>query len=181
MDGFLETLKGKLGPLPVWLWATLGTAALAVFLIHKKSTSATNANTTGTAADQSNTDLGSASELANLFNVAGLMPYQGGDVYVNGTSSTPPPTTYPNGTTSPDVIQQGTGKDLGPYLTGQQEISYIAANIGKYGYTPTLLKNVQAAYAAQVKSKGVNLANSYHYASHNGKVTAESSPPTPVT
>lgn len=100
MDGFLETLKGKLGPLPTWLWAVLGTAALALFLINRKSKAAASDSTTA-AADQSNSDLGSAAELANFFNVAGLMPYQGGDVYVNTTQTNNPP---PDNTTTPPPV-----------------------------------------------------------------------------
>jgi LysM repeat protein len=87
MNDFMGTLKGKLGPFPVWVWAGLGTILLAVFLMRKKSQSGNDK----AAADQSNADLGSAAELANMFTVAGLMPYQGGDVYVNTTTTTPPP------------------------------------------------------------------------------------------
>jgi LysM repeat protein len=90
MNGFMDTLKGKLGPLPTWVWALLFTAGLAVFLIHRKSKAAAS-DTSTAASGQTNSDLGSASELANMFEVAGLMPYQGGDVYVNTTVSNPPP------------------------------------------------------------------------------------------
>lgn len=84
------TLKSKVGPLPVWAWTLLGTIALALVLIRQKSKSSGNDEA---AADQTNSDLGSAAELANMFTVAGLMPYQGGDVYINTTTtSNPPPT-----------------------------------------------------------------------------------------
>lgn len=81
------TLKSKLGPLPVWTWTLLGTIALALFLIRQKSKGGSDK----AAADQTNSDLGSAAELANMFTVAGLMPYQGGDVYINTTTTQNPP------------------------------------------------------------------------------------------
>lgn len=87
MGGIGETLKSKLGPLPVWVWTLLGTITLALFLISKKN----KGDTSQAAADQTNSDLGSAAELANMFEVAGLMPYQGGDVYINTTQPQNPP------------------------------------------------------------------------------------------
>jgi LysM repeat protein len=87
MGGIGETLKSKAGPLPVWAWTLLGSIALALYLMRKKSQSGTDK----AAADQTNSDLGSAAELANMFEVAGLMPYQGGDVYINTTTSQNPP------------------------------------------------------------------------------------------
>lgn len=81
------TLKSKVGPLPMWAWTLLGTIALSLFLIRQKSK---NGNDKA-AADQTNSDLGSAAQLANAFTVAGLMPYQGGDVYINTTTTQNPP------------------------------------------------------------------------------------------
>jgi hypothetical protein len=91
MNDIWGTLKSKLGPLPVWAWTLLGTIALALFLIRQKGK---NGNDKA-AADQTNSDLGSAAELANMFEVAGLMPYQGGDVYINPPASSPKPTPLP--------------------------------------------------------------------------------------
>lgn len=82
-----KTLKSKAGPLPVWGWALFGTIALALVLIRRKN----KQGQTKAAADQTNTDIGSAAELANMFNIAGLMPYQGGDVYINTTETNNPP------------------------------------------------------------------------------------------
>lgn len=89
----LAQLKNKIGGVPVWVVALVGTGLLAVFLTRKKS----QEKATESAANQTNSNLGSASELANLFNVAGLMPYQGGDTYVNVTvpSNAPKPTPTP--------------------------------------------------------------------------------------
>lgn len=80
---FMSTLKSKVGGIPVWVIAVLGTIGLALYLRHKNAKS--NADQTNAAANQTNSDLGSAQELANMFNVAGLMPYQGGDIYINTT------------------------------------------------------------------------------------------------
>lgn len=83
---FVGTLKSKLGPLPVWGWAILGTAALALWISRHKGQSAADK----AAANQTNTDLGTASSLANFFDVAGIMPYSGGDVYVTQTVNSGP-------------------------------------------------------------------------------------------
>lgn len=88
MGGIGDTLKQKVGPLPIWAWTLLGTILLALVLMRSKNK---NAATTKSAADQTNSDLGSAAELANMFEVAGLMPYQGGDVYINTTTPQNPP------------------------------------------------------------------------------------------
>jgi hypothetical protein len=104
VNDFFGTLKQKMGPLPVWVWAALGTVALALYLMQKKSKS--NSDQTNAAADQANSDLGSASELANMFEVAGLMPYQGGNVYVNTTTGSP---THTPGTPTP---APKVGKDI---------------------------------------------------------------------
>lgn len=83
---FTQTLTSKFGPLPVWAWAALGTVILA-YIIHRKNAAANpNANGTSAAAGQANSNLGSAAQLANMFEVAGLMPFQGGDVFVNEAS-----------------------------------------------------------------------------------------------
>lgn len=101
---FMGTLKSKVGGIPVWVIALLGTIGLALYLRRRNAKA--NAQTDA-AANQTNTDLGSAQELANMFNVAGLMPYQGGDIYVNTTEpkggANPPGTPKP----SPPV-----GKDI---------------------------------------------------------------------
>ena len=93
MDIF-ATLKQKMGGVPVWIWALVGTGLLAVMMTRKKK----QQESTQTAANQTNSNLGSASELANLFNVAGLMPYQGGNTYLNVTvpsNAAAPPVTPP--------------------------------------------------------------------------------------
>lgn len=104
MDGFGATLKTKAGPLPVWAWAGLGTVLLAIVLMRKKAKST---DTSKAAADQSNANLGSAAELANMFTVAGLMPYQGGDVYINTTETNNEGPSKPHPTPLPQPIPGG--------------------------------------------------------------------------
>lgn len=101
MNDIMTTLKSKAGPLPVWAWTLLGSIALALVLIRKKNKSG---DTSKAAADQTNSDLGSAAELANMFEVAGLMPYQGGDVYINTTTTQNPPPSPGTPTTLPGHI-----------------------------------------------------------------------------
>lgn len=116
MNDFVSTLKSKLGPLPVWAWAGLGTALLAIVLIRRKA----KADSQSAAADQTNSNLGSASELANMFAIAGLMPYQGGDIYVNTTNTSPPPETNPTPPTNihpigPEQPRPISSKPQSPY------------------------------------------------------------------
>lgn len=116
MNDFLATLKQKAGPFPIYVWALFGTAALALWLIHNKNKAASS-DSTSAAADQTNSDLGSASELANMFEVAGLMPYQGGDVYVNTTQTNNPPGTTTT-TPPPDGSSPPTGNGTKPPTGG---------------------------------------------------------------
>jgi hypothetical protein len=107
----MDSLNEKYGPLPLWSWGLVTALGAGAYLIHKKNTaSSANAQSTQAAADQTNTDLGSASELANMFEVAGEMPYQGGDTYINisqpaGSSGTGTTGTTTTGTTG---IRSGT-------------------------------------------------------------------------
>lgn len=82
MDIF-GTLKQKFYGVPVYVWALGGIMGLALYLKRKKSTNSSDQ----AAADQTNSNLGSAGQLSNQFWVAGLMPYQGGDVYVTQTNT----------------------------------------------------------------------------------------------
>lgn len=176
---FFSTLKQKAGPLPIWAWAGLGTIALALYLMRKKSKAASD--TTGAAANQTNSDLGSAAELANMFEVAGLMPYQGGNVYVNTTVSGPPPSSSgtptgnghgtPTPTPTPSPVTRPaptTGPIVGPAAKPQaiyrvktgDTLTSIArkygvseANLWAYNLTP----GVRSAQAiATLKSRGQN-------------------------
>jgi LysM repeat protein len=161
MEDFFSTLKGKLGPLPVWAWAGLGTIALALYLMRRKSKSDSNSDSTSAAADQTNSDLSSASELANMFEVAGLMPYQGGDVYVNTTNTPPKSLSGIPASTQPATINKTPAKPTATVKAKQGETFYDIAK--KYGVTKNnlwaynLTKGIQSASAiAKLNAKGIN-------------------------
>lgn len=84
----LGTLKSKVYGIPVWLIALFVVLGGAIYIRHRNAANATAA--TGTAANQANTNLGTASALQNMFTTAGIMPYQGGNTYVNTTGQTQP-------------------------------------------------------------------------------------------
>ena len=91
------TLKEKHFGVPTWAIAAVGVIALALYLKHRKANAP--ADNTKAAADQTNSNLGSASQLANEFWQAGIMPFMGGDVYVTQTNTNNPAPTP--GTPSP--------------------------------------------------------------------------------
>lgn len=172
MNDFMTTLKAKFGPLPIWAWAGLGTVLLALFLMHRKAKASTS-DTTSAAADQANSNLGSAAELANMFEIAGLMPYQGGDVYVNTTTTTAPPpaTTTPTpvgggsttgGSTGGTTTSSGPPKPAATYRVKSGDTLTSIAK--KYGVSESNLwaynitKGVRpAATIATLKARGQDL------------------------
>ena len=77
---FASTLKEKYAGIPIWVWALLGTGALSLYMIRRQKKTKTS---TQVAANQTSTNLGSASQLSNLFQEAWPMSYMGGDVYIN--------------------------------------------------------------------------------------------------
>ncbi len=91
-EGFKDTLTKKAGPLPVWAWAGLGVAVLAVFMIQRNKKAAAAAADEAAQEDQSGgvpaTNLGSNS-LSNLVPQAYPMPFQMGDIFVNGNPTVP--------------------------------------------------------------------------------------------
>lgn len=114
----MGTFKSKWHGIPIWLFFVMGVAGLALYLSsHKKSGS------DKAAANQSATDLGSASSLANLFQEAWPMPYMGGDVYINNTNNVPGSNT--TGGTQVGYRDSGPGGRInapGPFSSGRQPI-----------------------------------------------------------
>ena len=96
----MSTLKTKYAGVPVWVWTLLGVAGLAILLQRKK---ATQKSATTAAGAQTSTDLGTADQLKNMFTTAGLMPYSGGNTYVNTTATAP--------TTPEETVTVNVGKN----------------------------------------------------------------------
>lgn len=94
----------------------------------------------------------------------------------------PPQSVAPvNGTVTPvqgssgdsQDVYNASGTNLGPYLYGQAQITFIQANIGKYGYTQQILNDVQSAYSKVSAKSGSGYANQLHYNWQSaGKVSA---------
>lgn len=92
-EGFKDTLTKKAGPLPVYAWAGLGVALMALFMIQrnkKKAAAAAAATADSNSGGVPATNLGSNS-LSNLVPQAYPMPFQMGDIFVNSpTGDTDP-------------------------------------------------------------------------------------------
>lgn len=73
--GGVGVLKEKWGPLPAWVWLAIGIAVLA-FYIYKRRGGATGSS-----------NLGSPTQLPNLFQTAGPMPFTGGGTTVSVTTN----------------------------------------------------------------------------------------------
>lgn len=98
---------------------------------------------------------------------ASPMPYSLGDIYVNtnlSSPNTPSPTPAPTGNLNLPDIYTSSGRDEGQYRFGQDEINYIQQNMGKFGFSPQILNDVQNTYNKMVSSVGADAANTYHYA-----------------
>lgn len=162
-------------PLPVVGAGVLGVAILAYRLFGSKNTSGNNANggagnqfsSTSTYTDPttglstSYTATGNGYLPGQLTYQAGPMPYQQGDVYVNypAQTNTPTPPTQPQ---YPDQFDPS-GKDIGQYRYGADQVSYVIANIGKYGLTQAIADDIQKSYQAMVAKVGAQQADLYHY------------------
>lgn len=71
-----------------------------------------------------------------------------------------PPTAVMTGPTGDEVVN---GRDLGPYMYGQNQLSFIQQNLGQYGYTQGILNDVTNAYNTIAAQLGANAANEAHY------------------
>lgn len=133
MDIF-ATLKEKVGGIPIWVITLLGVGALALRLTHNKGKQKTAS--TANAAAQTSTNLGSAGQLANMFDTAGLMPFQGGNTYVN--------TAQPAAPDQPVVVNVGHNQPV-------QEIINWAKKNGYPNYTwaDFWAMNPQIAYSGK--------------------------------
>lgn len=85
MPGMADTLTTRIGPLPTWAWAGLGTGGLALYMVERNKKKAAAAAATQQSPIQSN--LGTV-PISNLTTQAQPMPFQMGDTFVN--VATPP-------------------------------------------------------------------------------------------
>lgn len=131
--GIGGTLKQKYAGVPVWVWALLLTAGLAIYLIHKKNASASSAG--GTSSTNA-TNLQDQQALANMFATAGQMPYQGGDIYIN-TPTTPTQSTPPSSPVSnPEKAKAGIDIAVSQFVrapTGGSSWDALAKKYGVFG------------------------------------------------
>ena len=111
-NSFMSTISQKVAGLPIGVWVGL-IAVVGGYLWYRHNQ---NAAATTAATATTGTDLGTAANAANQFTTAGLMPYSGGDTYINsvgtGTIGSNPAPTAP--TTQTVNIQSG--QDIGQFI-----------------------------------------------------------------
>jgi hypothetical protein len=109
-----NTLRQRMGPLPVWAWAGIGFMIL-VFYLYKKNQKAQAA--AQQQANNNSSNLGNANNTSNLTTQAQPMPIQMGDVFVNGQAQSTTPactpgvalctSTTPTNTLAPATVPAG--------------------------------------------------------------------------
>lgn len=106
----MGTFKQKLGPLPLGVWIIM-VAVVGGYIWYRHNQSS-QSSATSAAAGQTNSNLGSADQLANAFTTAGDMPYSGGDTYINsvGTGTIG---SSPAAPTVPQTVNVAAGQDMG--------------------------------------------------------------------
>ena len=77
-----ETLQSQAGPLPVWVWAVGGTAAIGGYLWYRQKKQASQAAQAQQAQGPDQSNLGTV-PVSNLTTQAQPMPIQLGDTFVN--------------------------------------------------------------------------------------------------
>jgi len=140
-----ETLRTKAGPLPVWAWAGLGTAALTLFLVYRKN-KVTAAQNNAASPNQSN--LGTV-PLSNLTTQGQPMPIQMGDTFVS--------VSQPNAPQGPAGPPGPPGP--GPSPTPQTQLIRVAPTSNTPDWAtlaaqPADVQSYLRALAAQVQQTG---------------------------
>jgi hypothetical protein len=77
-----ETLKRRVGPLPMWAWALIFVVVLGMYLSYRKSKAANAAAAAAAQQGVSSTNLGTT-PVSNLVQTAQPMPVQLGDTFVS--------------------------------------------------------------------------------------------------
>lgn len=167
----MQTLRRKLGPLPVWVYMLAFIAIMTFYFIRRRKAqeAAAAAAAQAQANDaQANTDLGTnlgTNSLSNLVPTAYPMPFQQGDVFVNTT--VPPPATTGTATAGTGTsTTQKPATPAGPKYPNQihrvGEVgrmydlrSYISALYP--GMTPQQWNEVEFATIVDPRNKQYNL------------------------
>lgn len=101
------TFSKKVAGLPLGVWIGI-IAVIGGYLWYRHNQ---NAASTAAAANQTNTDLGSAANAQNQFTTAGMMPYSGGDTYINSVG-----TGNIGGPAVPQTVAVTAGQDAGALI-----------------------------------------------------------------
>lgn len=138
-----ETLKRRVGPLPIWGWTVLLVIVLAAFLISRRNkASAAAAAAASQQANSTSSNLGTV-PVSNLTTAAQPMPVQLGDTFVNttvpNTVNVSPSTTVNN---QPPAYSMQTAPlpAPSPMVTAKSSLPGYGANLGTLlGLNPGLL------------------------------------------
>jgi len=98
MAGIEETLTTRMGPLPVWAWASLGTAGLGFYLYHRRAKAAADQAAQANADNQGVSSNLDTVPISNLTTATQPMPIQMGDTFVDVDVTDSDPTKAPTTT-----------------------------------------------------------------------------------
>lgn len=121
--GITGILTDKHLGVPGYIWFAGFVLVAYLYLKHRKAQAAAagTATSQGLPIGASSTDINSASQLANTLFAAGVMPYQGGDVFVNGSATQNPSTPTPLYNTTTQVVDVTRGESVGQLVTDMQK------------------------------------------------------------
>jgi hypothetical protein len=140
-----NVLTQKLGPFPTYMYLLIVTIiglGLYLYYQHKKAaTPATNTTTSGQSPYVSNQQVPQF-VIQNQF---------------------PPSSPSASSTSPPSHAYSTSGRDLGEYRYGGDQLSYLKQNIGSFGITQSEYQDVVNAYQKIATSQGSAAANAMHY------------------
>lgn len=147
--GLLKSFTAEWYGIPVWILWALGVGGLAIYWRRRKSaqlqaqssqSGGAGTSGSGTTTGGLATNLASMGALGNLFAVAGLMPYSGGDTYNNTTNNTAN-TTNNNWQTNNNLTNNqtyNTSQQVNQAITGQNVTATAGAG---FNQTQTVGRN----------------------------------------
>lgn len=146
-----QTLTNKVGPLPTWAWAGLGTAGLAGYMVWRKKQSV-NAQQAAAAANSDSSNLGNV-PISNLVTAAEPMPVSSGPTFVSVTNNVPNTNPAANGTAPAPTSGKGSASARAAYdnaLTAYGSAKTSGANISVLQKLQNLVDTTQAIYTGSV-------------------------------